>query len=649
MVNLGIPHTYRITAYGKVNSDGSPQYQHIYIVVPKNGNTISPNAKRNDYIVIDPVKDNYDDEHPYTAKKDYPMEMQALSGIYDLPAEGINDFVIDGLGKVHARKGKKVSTKPLEVTDNKPGSTQTNPQTQSATVAPVLEPPTRTYNKGVLKDGRVVELGDAVSTPGAYVWTGSGSANGKLIQNYKYLVNGVWDGKTVFHRFMVHKNVLRGWKVVPSTAITRPWNYYMDAGNGLVQLQAHFRDPGIPLGSTDTGIEGLFGIGATGEITKNEFSTLPGLWIPFDVFESLWAKRGANTSNASGLAALGEILQAAGLGALIDQMKGSGNFELDGTDDINGIYALPGYEVMGVEGLGQFANGLHGFATGQISGPYDQIAVMDGLGRTIRARVRRRSKVAADSQSNVSQSQSDNAPVNAGNGGKKLGVYIPGNTLKNLAKLYLVNVKRLEANGHKIQRSSITQIIDGQPINGLGSLFKNFVNKVATAVSKVSEFASPVTSLIPGGQALNVAKILSDHVAENTKPSENNNSQPSTVPSLFQQAQQPQQQAPATYNEKYASEGQSAYNQGVANASGLDGTETSTGFWGWCKQNPIVAVAGAVGVGAVVYDLYEQGKETRPSYSPKKYSKIKSREAKNGIGQTKGTSGVKTFKFKPAK
>jgi hypothetical protein len=77
---LGIPHKYRITKYARL--DG-PRWQHIYIVVPKTGRLENELNNRNDYIVLDCVKDGYNVEQPYLEKKDYNaiMELQFLDGI----------------------------------------------------------------------------------------------------------------------------------------------------------------------------------------------------------------------------------------------------------------------------------------------------------------------------------------------------------------------------------------------------------------------------------------------------------------------------------------------------------------------------------------------------------------------------------------
>ncbi len=66
LTNLQIPHTYRITKYGK------PQFQHIYPIVP------TSNGK---YITIDCVVDKFNYEEPFTQKQDTKMDLEYLNGI----------------------------------------------------------------------------------------------------------------------------------------------------------------------------------------------------------------------------------------------------------------------------------------------------------------------------------------------------------------------------------------------------------------------------------------------------------------------------------------------------------------------------------------------------------------------------------------
>lgn len=85
LTNLGIPHILRITKY---NLD---YFQHIYPIVPTG----------NKYITLDCVTDQFNYEVPYSAKKDYPMDLQYLNGF---DGDGMEE-----LGKIFKKKMAKKS------------------------------------------------------------------------------------------------------------------------------------------------------------------------------------------------------------------------------------------------------------------------------------------------------------------------------------------------------------------------------------------------------------------------------------------------------------------------------------------------------------------------------------------------------------
>jgi hypothetical protein len=70
LTNLSIPHTLRITKYQR------DYFQHIYPIVPT----------KNGCITIDCVTDQFNYEVPYSEKKDYPMDLQYLNGLDNVPA-----------------------------------------------------------------------------------------------------------------------------------------------------------------------------------------------------------------------------------------------------------------------------------------------------------------------------------------------------------------------------------------------------------------------------------------------------------------------------------------------------------------------------------------------------------------------------------
>lgn len=95
LTNLGIPHSFRI-----VKMYGRNFYQHIYVIVPKQGKTDM--SKRENYYVIDPVLDKFDQEAPkINFKTDFQMKNLAGIPIQYLNGLGTHNQNIElsGLGK----------------------------------------------------------------------------------------------------------------------------------------------------------------------------------------------------------------------------------------------------------------------------------------------------------------------------------------------------------------------------------------------------------------------------------------------------------------------------------------------------------------------------------------------------------------------
>lgn len=94
--NLGIKHYFRITKY-----NGKPNFQHVYVVVPKDGKSLTNKAS---YFVIDPVLDAFNDEKPYSEKFDKVMKIphQILNGITDTSLPFGREFDhLNGLGSTN--------------------------------------------------------------------------------------------------------------------------------------------------------------------------------------------------------------------------------------------------------------------------------------------------------------------------------------------------------------------------------------------------------------------------------------------------------------------------------------------------------------------------------------------------------------------
>lgn len=84
--NLKIPHVLRVTKYPKRPPE-TPRWQHVYPIVPKDGNAGGDLENRDDYIVLDCVKDDFDGEQPFLERKDYSMQLDYLDGLDNTPEE----------------------------------------------------------------------------------------------------------------------------------------------------------------------------------------------------------------------------------------------------------------------------------------------------------------------------------------------------------------------------------------------------------------------------------------------------------------------------------------------------------------------------------------------------------------------------------
>lgn len=129
LTNLGIPHTLRITKYRR------DYFQHIYPIVPLGDGK---------HITIDCVTNYFNYEVPFSVKKDYPMDLQYLSGLDDTSSPYSTDahFLNGGmgeLGKIIAKKINQAGKKPLPKPGNKsmpkrnPVSKKSSPKKAAAT------------------------------------------------------------------------------------------------------------------------------------------------------------------------------------------------------------------------------------------------------------------------------------------------------------------------------------------------------------------------------------------------------------------------------------------------------------------------------------------------------------------------------------
>ncbi|MBR8534416.1 hypothetical protein KDU71_02505 [Carboxylicivirga sediminis] len=88
--NLNIPFALRMVKIG-----GKPYFQHVYVVVPKNGKRTGLSR---DYYTVDPVLDTFNEEHPFTGKYDLFMQpIKYLNGVPSASLNGLQGNAIDNL------------------------------------------------------------------------------------------------------------------------------------------------------------------------------------------------------------------------------------------------------------------------------------------------------------------------------------------------------------------------------------------------------------------------------------------------------------------------------------------------------------------------------------------------------------------------
>jgi predicted transglutaminase-like cysteine proteinase len=81
--NLGIPYSYRFTAY-----NGASDYGHVYVVAHTSDGDI----------IMDAVHTRFDDEVPHTKRKDHRVSGAALAGFTDAATQ--NDFIAWAYGGI---------------------------------------------------------------------------------------------------------------------------------------------------------------------------------------------------------------------------------------------------------------------------------------------------------------------------------------------------------------------------------------------------------------------------------------------------------------------------------------------------------------------------------------------------------------------
>ncbi len=622
LLNLGIAHTYRITEYA---SKG--YYQHIYPVVLAGQGTAK--EKATSQITLDCVKDAFDSEEPYSKKKDYPMDMQYLDGLSDVPDDfplsgdeprGLEDYLIDGLGRVRKRRGKKVAPDGptvAQAAQAAPAQTAAVVQAQPlAPAQPAADPTIRTatymVNRGRLKDGTLVELSQEVRPGSERRWPWQ---PGRVMAHRKVLFNGAWDGHTWLDRFVVRNGVLRGVNV--------DGYYYTTAVKGPLRKVSGVRiaNSAVPLAglSGEDALEALYSINGLGEVVKSPVPGTYGLYISYPVLLELWRKRQARISGAQGLEGLAALL-GDGADVLLQDVAGTGDFEADGLDDIAGLAASPGVGILGLADVG----GLGALDLEPMLGldGDEALLVMDGLGGVKRARVRRGRKGGPDPGAPAAPAATPAAPTV-----RHLGLYVPLNTLRNLFKLRRMALTQMASGGKSVVSGQVPASVDGVALSGsLGDaettadgLGWAFGKKLLGGALKAAAFAAPVASLVPGlGPVATVAKI-GNGIMQRVNSSGGGQVQPA-----------PATQALVPYEQRFAGESMMAY------GSEVDGLREVPGkVVGFVKRNPVVSVIGIAGLGWTLYRL-SQGEAILPaglSGTEEKPRRRKKRKGKAGSVQ----------------
>lgn len=129
LTNLGIPHFFRIAAYN------GGDFQHVYVVVP--------DGKE---IIIDPVLNTFNSEHPYSKKKDFNMRVTMLSGVSALGACATNNSTTPTNPQLPAKTAEQL-TEPVQFAP-----------IEFLTVGPQVNSPQSTAVQSTVDSGQSTEL-----------------------------------------------------------------------------------------------------------------------------------------------------------------------------------------------------------------------------------------------------------------------------------------------------------------------------------------------------------------------------------------------------------------------------------------------------------------------------------------------------------
>lgn len=682
LTNLGISHSLRMTAYKTHHASGNEldkPWQHVYVIVVTNpaGYAKDPLNPAH-YIVLDCVKDEFNAEHgPITAYKDYPMNLARLDGLGNTTETQLwsDDYTVDGLGRVVSRRGKKTKKVVAKIdtpVESKAAIVTATPNTvapaahqlvRNTAVArfPGQEQPgtrkmevgkraayqqTRTIseNTGVLKNGTTVDLGEAIQTE-YFNNIFPGSSNGFTYHNRVLLRNGKPTGDKLM-RFVVIDGVLKGHDV--------QGRFWTDFGDGNLRLIPGKKvwNPGVALGS----IASIWQIDESGNLysslSGNQMFDTYGLLLDADYVRKQLADRRkklglSGTEGLSGLAALEAILdQHLENPDFVQQVL---SIPVGDGDDINGICGLSG-GLATVENVVEYPSLEHAL--------YDQnggVITIDGLGRVRRGSSRRavaRKTVTKNANAGKQEVDEQIPAATATTVGKELPLYIPANTLRNLLQLRLMNMARLNKNGHNFRNNLTLDGVDGLGMLGfLNNLFKD-IGKTFSSQNILRQ-AAAATSFIP---------VVGSAISSVAQPLVNSAIDADNARGDMQRAQQQQQamaaQAPVPVANAAApmsmvnpndltnmtAEDIAAYNAAATGTAGLG--NILAGPMDWVKKNPGTAIAaGAAGAFLIYRAMTASSSPSKRKMGLTGYKRKTNRKKSGSAAKSGSTHVAKPFKF----
>ena len=283
LTNVHVPHILRITKYHR------DYFQHIYPVVLSGGKEI----------VMDCVTDQFNYEVPYSEKKDYPMDLQYLSGVED---DGMGE-----LGKLLAKKAaaKKGTTPLKKLATKKKATLLTKVKNKAAKKATTPDAP-KPKKKGIIK--KVLNKVNKIN-PATVLLRNGILASMKL--NVKNVAKRLrWSYLTPEQAAKQGIDAAKFQRLVATRQKLE--NIFYGAGGKVDNLKKAILGG---KGNKDKAVHGLDGFSFAGIEYTSAYTPLPQLLGP-DVYYS------ENVEGFQGLGQLGEPVTLASVGAAMGVIAG---------------------------------------------------------------------------------------------------------------------------------------------------------------------------------------------------------------------------------------------------------------------------------------------------------------------------------------